>query len=329
VDFLQYNQNMLNDPDYSLSLPALKPPYTGGVVAIGNFDGVHRGHQALLAQARAIADQQNIPCIALTFSPHPRRFFQPHAPAFMLCAQAERDDLLRQAGADHVAILPFNTQLSQMSAEEFIQHILRDWLQARHIVVGQNFVFGRGRQGHVDTLMAHGFDVTGLAQVTDAHDTIYSSTAIRQAIMAHDFTQAESLLGRTWAITGNVIAGAQRGRTIGFPTANLLWPHDLLQPPFGVYAVTVQCADGTNHSAIANFGVRPTIHQDDTDAQPLLEVHLFDFSGDLYGQAIRITPHHFIRPEQSFPDLAALQAQITQDVQQAQLFHLQLAARPV
>lgn len=319
---------MLNDTDYSLSLPALKPstiPFaTQGVVAIGNFDGVHRGHQALLAQARAIADQSASPCVALTFSPHPRRFFQPHAPAFMLCVQHERDDLLRQYGADHVESLPFNASLSQMSAEDFIQYILRDRLQARHIVVGQNFVFGRGRQGHVDTLMAHGFDVTALAQVTDAEDMIYSSTAVRQAIMAHDFAQAAALLGRAWHIAGPVITGAQRGRTLGVPTANIPWPEDVLQPPFGVYAVTAHTQDGESYAAIANFGVRPTI--DASTENPLLEVHLFDFSDDLYGQTIRVTPHHFIRPEQTFADLSALKAQITQDIAQARAFCLQFAA---
>jgi riboflavin kinase/FMN adenylyltransferase len=311
---------MLNEQDYTLSLPALKPSSTRGVVAIGNFDGVHKGHQALLAQARAIATQKSSPCIALTFNPHPRRFFQPHAPAFMLCAQTERDHLLHHHGADDVVTLDFDKALSHLTAEDFIQNILHDWLQAQHIVVGQNFVFGRGRQGHVETLMAHGFDVTALTQVTDITGLIYSSTAIRQALTIHDFAQAEALLGRPWSLSGRVVTGAQRGRTIGFPTANIMWPEDIMELAYGVYAVTVQCENGTQHAGIANFGIRPTVGH--SDEKPVLEVHLFDFSADLYGQTIKITPRHFIRAEQTFLDLAALKAQIIKDVQQAKQLSL-------
>jgi riboflavin kinase/FMN adenylyltransferase len=315
---------MLISNDYSLSWPSFKPSgfkpsAQGGVVAIGNFDGVHKGHQALLAQACAIADQKNCPCVVLTFAPHPRRFFQPHAPNFMLYDIAQRETLLLAQGVDEVVTLSFDHALSQLSAENFIQHILHDGLHAQHIVVGQNFVFGHGRTGHVDTLMAHGFDVTALAAVTQTEGSVYSSTSVRQAIQNHDFKKVESILGRAWHIQERVIKGAQRGRTLGFPTANMMWPDDIIEPAFGVYHVVVKLTDGTWKDGIANFGLRPTINPivGNTD-KPLLEVHLFDFASDLYGQELQVTPRHFIRSEQTFPDLTALQAQITQDVRTAQ-----------
>ncbi len=283
----------------------------GGVVAIGNFDGVHRGHQALLQRAQMIATQGGLPFQVLTFDPHPRRFFQPQATPFLLTQPNVKNALLRQTQCDDIITLPFTEDLSRLTANEFIQIVLADGLAAKHIVVGQNFVFGYGRQGHVETLLAHGFDVTALAPVMDDHGLIYSSTAVRQAIAVSDIAQATHILGRPWSMTGVVIAGQQRGRTIGFPTANIAWPLEMLQPVFGVYAVNVVLSDSRVVKGIANIGIRPTV--DETVTHPLLEVHLFDFDDDLYGQDVAVQLLHFIRPEQKFSGLDALKSQIVQD----------------
>ena len=297
---------------YTLFDGTIKPQDRQGVVAIGNFDGVHRGHQALLAEGRALADRLGCAFHVLTFSPHPRRFFQPQAEPFLIAQPELKNQLLRQAGADHVLTLSFDDALSRLSATDFIQYILQDLLGARHIVVGQNFVFGHGRQGHVETLLAHGFDVTALSPVSTPDGLIYSSTAVRQALQCGDMPQAKNLLGRDWQMQGTVIQGQQRGRTINIPTANIAWPDDMIRPAFGVYAVTARLPGDKIYSGIANIGIRPTV--DDTPAQPLLEAHLFDFDGDLYGQDIGVTIQTFIRPEQKFADFAALKAQIDRDI---------------
>jgi len=246
----------------------------------------------------------------LTFSPHPRRFFQPDAAPFLLNDPMTRENLLLAYGADAVISLPFDATLSQLSSGDFIQTILQDGLKAQHIVVGQNFVFGHGRQGHVDTLMAHGFDVTALAPVLAPDGTLYSSTFVRQAIQSGDMTRAQDILGHPWSVRGPVIKGDQRGRVMGFPTANIAWPKDIILPLLGVYAVTLELTDQTILKGVASIGVRPTFYDQDA---PLLEVHLFDFNGDLYGQDVTVHIHHFIRAEEKFSDMATLTEQIAKD----------------
>lgn len=302
-------------PSYTVLDGPVKPEWQHGVIAIGNFDGVHGGHQALLQEARAIANQKNSPCIALTFTPHPRRFFQPSAPAFLLTDEEKRAQFLLRAGADAVLHVPFNAATSQLSAGDFIQLILHDALQAKHIVVGQNFVFGHGRQGHVETLMAHGFDVTALAPVAMNNGMLYSSTQVRQALQDSNVALATDLLKRPWSVHGVVITGQQRGRTIDVPTANIAWPDNILQPAFGVYAITATLPDNRPFKGVANIGVRPTL--DIATPAPLLEAHLFDFNGDLYGQDITIHLHHFIRPEAKFPSFDDMAKQIADDITQA------------
>ncbi|HEY1095919.1 MAG TPA: bifunctional riboflavin kinase/FAD synthetase [Alphaproteobacteria bacterium] len=292
---------------------AFKPAWQHGVIAIGNFDGVHQGHQALLAQARAIATQKQAPCLALTFAPHPRRFFQPQTPPFLIYDHSTKEKVLGPY-VDGVITLPFDFALSQLSATDFIDKILHDGLKAQHIVVGQNFVFGHGRQGHVETLMAHGFDVTALAPVMNESETIYSSTSVRQALQNGDMALAGKLLGRTWSVTGKVIPGEKLGRTLGYPTANITWPEMIIAPRFGIYAVTVE-DDGKMIKGVASYGIRPTVNTVET---PLLEVHLFDFNGDLYGRELTVSFHHFIRGEEKFRDLESLTKQMHQDCTKAQ-----------
>lgn len=297
---------------------AFKPAWQHGVIAIGNFDGIHQGHQALLAQARAIAVQKGLACLALTFAPHPRRFFQPQTPPFLIYDAVTKEKVLGQY-VDGVITLPFDFALSQLSATDFIDKILRDGLNAQHIVVGQNFVFGHGRQGHVETLMAHGFDVTALAPVMNENDTIYSSTAVRQALQNGDMTLAAKLLGRAWSVTGTVVTGEKLGRTLGYPTANIAWPEMVIAPRLGVYVVSVEL-HGKIIKGVASYGIRPTVNTLET---PLLEVHLFDYDGDLYGQDLSVSFHHFIRGEENFPNLEILQAQMAKDADFARNFALQ------
>lgn len=308
---------MNNDTSYNLFGVSVKPDWRHGVVAIGNFDGVHYGHQALLQRARALADQEQAPFIVLTFAPHPRRFFQPQSEPFLITQPSIKESLLIAHGADGVLTLPFTEQFSRVSASDFIQDVLSEGLAAKHIVVGQNFVFGHGRQGHVETLLAHGFDVTALTPITDADDTIYSSTAVRLALHHGDMAAAAANLGRPWSIHGIVTKGEQRGRTIGFPTANISWPENILRPIHGVYAVDCILPDGTVKQAIANIGVRPTVTYFATAA--ILEVHLFDFNGDLYGQDLTIQFKSFIRPEEKFASLDELKLQIERDCLVAQV----------
>ena len=303
--------NEMKTPSYNAFPPLVKPEWRNSVVAIGNFDGVHRGHQALLQHGRRTADQAGCAFIVLTFDPHPRRFFQPQSAPFLITQRALKEALLQAHGADGIVTLPFNEVLSRLSANEFIKQVLEDRLAAKHIVVGQNFVFGYGRQGHVDTLSAHGFDVTALTPVARDDGLIYSSSAVREAIAAGDIAEANLILGRAWNLTGTIVKGHQRGKTIGFPTANLLWPDDILVPAFGVYAVTCILADGGLVKGVANFGVRPTFA--DFAPQPLLEIHLFDFDRDIYEQELDIQFHRFIRAEQKFETLGDLTSQIRRD----------------
>jgi riboflavin kinase/FMN adenylyltransferase len=304
---------MKDSASHSVFKASLPASHLRGVVAIGNFDGLHQGHQALLAQARAIAQQKQCPCVVLTFDPHPRYFFQPATAPFLIYDAVTKNDLLATQ-ADHVITLPFDKALSQLSATDFIEIVLHNGLQAQHIVVGQNFVFGHGRQGHVETLMAHGFDVTALTPVTGDNGVIYSSTAVRQELQNGQIDKVTPILGRPWSITGVVIKGDQRGRTLGYPTANIAWPEKIIPPRFGIYVVTMQCADGVLRKGVASFGVRPTFY---AETIPLLEVYLFDFDGDLYGQDITIFFHHFLRSEEKFSSTDDLIKQMEQDCLQA------------
>jgi riboflavin kinase/FMN adenylyltransferase len=288
--------------------------WKGGAVALGNFDGVHRGHQALLATTAGHAQALKAPLVALTFEPHPRRFFVPDTGPFRLTLPPAKVRLLEQHGVQAVLAQRFDPAFAAVSAEAFIDEVLLGGLGARHVVCGYDFTFGARRSGNVEKLRKmgekRGFGVTVLDPVMREGE-IYSSTRIREALRAGMAGEATELLGHPWEIEGVVEQGDQRGRTIGFPTANVaLGEH--LRPRFGVYAVRA-LVDDVWRNAVANLGKRPTVGK----LQENFEVHLFDFAGDLYGRTLRVQLVDFIRPEMKFAGLDQLKAQIAADGQAA------------
>ncbi|MFO1161912.1 MAG: bifunctional riboflavin kinase/FAD synthetase [Reyranellaceae bacterium] len=293
---------------------ALPAAWKGGVVALGNFDGVHRGHQALLAHAREHAERLGAPLVVLTFEPHPRRFFVPDTGPFRLTLPAAKLRLLAGCGVQAVLAQHFDQAFAALSSDAFIDDVLLQGLGARHVVCGYDFTFGARRSGNVEKLRkqgkAKGFGVSVLDPVMREGE-IYSSTRIREALRAGWVSEAAGLLGHTWEIEGEIELGDQRGRTIGFPTANVaLGEH--LRPRFGVYAVRA-LIDETWRDAVANLGRRPTFGK----LKENFEVHLFDFSGDLYGKTLRVALVDFIRPEMKFAGLDQLKAQIAADGESA------------
>ena len=289
------------------SIPA---EWRGGVVALGNFDGVHRGHQALIGRAGEEAKVSNAPVVAMTFEPHPRRFFVPDTGPFRLTLPPARRRLLDHYGVQAVLAQRFDAAFADLSADAFVDDVLLKGLGARHVVCGYDFTFGARRSGNVARLRERGRDkglsVTVLEPVTHEGE-IYSSTRIREALRAGRVSEAADLLGHHWEIEGAVEQGDQRGRTIGFPTANVaLGEH--LRPLFGVYAVRA-LVNGQWQAAVANLGRRPTFGK----LQENFEVHVFDFAGDLYGKVVRVAMVDFIRPEMKFTGLDQLKAQIAAD----------------
>jgi riboflavin kinase/FMN adenylyltransferase len=286
----------------------------GATVALGNFDGVHLGHASVIRAAHAA--RPDAPLAVLTFEPHPREVFRPDDPPFRLTLSAERADALAGLGVGLLYELPFNHDFSLMTAEQFVSAVLHAGLGARHLVSGQDFAFGHRRGGNTDFLAgraeALGMGLTLVPPVTDAQGPL-SSTRIRRALQDGYPERATAELGRPWTIRGNVSHGDKRGRTIGFPTANVpLGRH--LEPARGVYAVTVRLADATLHKGVANIGRRPTVNQ---GTESRLEVNLFDFSGDLYDTEITVALHSYIRAEVKFSGLDALKAQIAADAAEA------------
>jgi len=298
----------------------LPPALSGGVVAIGNFDGVHRGHQAVIGQAGTIARNLGAPLIVLTFEPHPRSVFQPDAPAFRLTSLRAKARFLEALGVDGLVVLRFDRALAAMAAEDFVSRVLMRDLSCRHVVVGEDFAFGRGRLGNVGLLKemggSGGFAVSPAVQERAEDGAVISSNTIREHLRLGRPDAAAALLGRPWEVDGHVIHGEARGRDLGFPTANVRMGSHLAPQP-GVYAVragleesggAVRWLDGA-----ANFGTRPQFEGEDAR----LEVFLMDFSGDLYGQLLRVAFIAYLRPEAAFPSLDALIAQMNQDVEDA------------
>ncbi|MGE0045507.1 MAG: bifunctional riboflavin kinase/FAD synthetase [Hyphomonadaceae bacterium] len=286
----------------------------GGAIALGVMDGVHLGHQAVLADAREAAKRLGAPFAAVVFEPHPRNHFRPDAPPFRLQTPQQRARVLTALGADAVFQIPFNAEIASLGDEEFSRVILRDALGIKHVTVGFDFQYGQGRQGRIESLRDQGkqfgFSVGVVAPVERNGEKV-SSTAIRERLSEGALDEATAMLTRPWAIEGEVVHGQQRGRTIDFPTANIaLGAYQ--RPRFGVYAVRAS-VDGTSLNGVANIGVRPTVG---TDA-PLLEAHLFDFAGDLYGRTLEVEILSFIRPEQKFESFDALKAQIGADAAEA------------
>ena len=293
---------------------ALPADARGASVALGNFDGVHLGHAALLRAAHAA--RPDAPLAVLTFEPHPREVFRPDDPPFRLTLSAERADALAGLGVQLLYELPFSHEFSLMPADDFVSEVLHGGLGARHLVCGRDFAFGHRRGGDTRFLAeraeALGMGLTLVPLVKDGEGPL-SSTRIRRALQDGYPERATAELGRPWAIRGEVAHGDKRGRTIGFPTANIaLGRH--LEPARGVYAVTVRLPDRRVFKGAANIGRRPTVN---AGPESRLEVNLFDFEGDLYGAELTVALHAYIRPEQKFSGLDALKAQIAADVQES------------
>lgn len=285
------------------------------VLTIGNFDGVHRGHQALLAMLVAKARAAGLPAVVLTFEPHPREYFSPaNAPA-RLASLREKLLLLSACEVDRVHVCRFNARLAALSADAFIDRLLVSGLGLKHLIVGDDFRFGTGRQGDFAKLEAagveRGFSVEAMPTLA-ADDLRVSSSAVREALAAGRLDHAAQLLGRPYSIAGRVISGRRLGRTIGYPTANVQLKHR--KPALsGVFAVSVEGL-GRPLTGMANLGVRPTLAQ---GLQPSLEVHLFDWSADCYGAHLRVHFVHKLRDEQRFSSLDQLKAQIALDAEHA------------
>lgn len=292
------------------SIPA---PAKGGVVAIGNFDGVHLGHRALVQAAKDIAGRSGAPLGVLTFEPHPREFFQPGAGAFRLTLLPAKQRLLAGIGVQHVFALSFDEKLAGLEAEAFVDEILVGALSARHIVVGADFAFGRGRSGNAATLQKAAdtgrFGLTVIDPVCCDGSEVYSSTRIRALLQAGKFEDAAALLGHPWEIEAEVVHGDKRGRDLGYPTANQRVPR-YLKPPYGVYAVRVMIeGEKAWRTGAANFGIRPMFRIE----EPIFETYIFDFAGDIYGKIMRVQPIAHLRPEMAFSGLDALKERIKQD----------------
>lgn len=302
------------------SLEEVEPRHRGSVAAIGNFDGVHLGHRAVIGEAARIAGDLHAPLSVVTFEPHPRQFFQANLDPFRLSTSKGRATRLEDLGVDTLFEIPFNKEFAQLSAETFIDDVLLGRLGLRHVVIGYDFNFGHRRRGTPDMLVERasqkGFGATKVAAVHESDGAVYSSSRIRQCLMEGDPRGAASLLGAPWEITATVEEGDRRGRTIGFPTANLRLG-DLLCPRLGVYAIRAMLTSGEGSGTwmpgVANLGIRPTVN----DRGVLLEVHLFDREIDLYGRELRVRLVDFIRPERKFGGLDELTAQIGADAAQA------------
>ena len=297
----------------------------GGVFAIGNFDGVHRGHRALLQAARDRAVALGAPAGVILFEPHPREFFQPDKPHFRLTPLKRKLELLEQLGLDVAVVLKFDAALAGLPAQAFIERIVVGALAARHVVIGYDFRFGKARAGDPETMQragdALGFGVTVVAQVGEAGE-VFSSNAIRAELAQGDVAGAAQMLGHWWRVSGEVVGGFKRGTGLGFPTANIaLAPGTALA--HGIYAARVY-ADGQVYAGAAYLGTRPTFD----DGAPMLEVFLFDFDGDLYGREIAVELIGHVREDAKFASIEALKEQIAKDCARAQAILDATPAKP-
>ena len=290
--------------------------FKGAVVALGNFDGVHRGHQALIGEAGRIAREKNALLGVLAFEPHPQEFFRPSPESFRLTPFRTKSRLIAAQGTDVMYAIHFDAEMASKSAQEFVREVLVAGLGVRHVVVGADFQFGQRRSGNVTTLTTMGaeagFGVTIFEPVEVAGQGKISSTRIRDALKQGRPEEAGALLGHWWTIESRVEHGDKRGRLFGFPTANMRLI-DCLKPAFGIYAVRAAIMEDENpvarHDGVANFGIRPMFEAD----VPLLETFLFDFSGDLYGKHLAVELIGFLRPEAKLDSIEALKAQMAKD----------------
>ena len=288
----------------------------GAIIALGNFDGFHQGHQAVAGEAIRWAQAEGRPSIIATFDPHPVRFFRPDVPPFRLTSLEQRQELYLAAGATAMLVFHFDAELAGTSAEDFIQAILIDRFGAHGVVTGGDFTFGKGAKGNVDLLRSLGGELglqSRVVSAVTAGEEIVSSSRIRQALRDGDPQEAARLLTRPFAIRGIVEHGDKRGRTIGYPTANVAIDN-YLRPKYGIYAVTGRIlATGQLLHGAANIGIRPQFEP----PKELLEPYFFDFSGDLYGQEVEVAFHHYLRGEAKFDSLDALIEQMDKDCAEA------------
>lgn len=310
---------MLVRRDFSRPTP-LAPPHA---VTIGNFDGVHLGHQAILARLKAEARERGIAACVITFEPHPRELFSPHAAPTRLTSLREKCELLAEHGVQRIQVLRFNRAFAGLSPDEFIARVLVDGLNAKWVMIGEDFRFGAKRAGDFAYLKAAGerlgFEVHGMPTVKSGNGESavrVSSSTIREVLSAGDVERAQALLGRPYSISGRVVHGDKLGRVLGWPTANVEMRHN--RPPLtGIYAVRVEGLGPKPLNAVASLGVRPTVTN---SGQVRLEAYIFDFNEDIYGRHIRIDFLKKIRDEEKFSDLETLKAQIAKDADDARRF---------
>jgi riboflavin kinase/FMN adenylyltransferase len=304
---------ILRVPGVAAFPPALK----GAVVAIGNFDGVHQGHCAVLDKALAIAAVEGAPAVTLTFEPHPRSVFNPANPVFRLTPAPLKAEILGLMRFDAVVEQGFDRAFAGQTAEEFVRMVLVDGLNVRAVVTGFDFHFGKGREGGPAFLMEagrrHGFGVTLMDAVRDASSEPVSSSRIRDSLAEGDMVAAARLLNHRFRVQAMVGHGRKLGRTLGYPTANMTLPPEA-RIAHGIYAVCFRRADGSLHDGVASFGRRPTV---ESDGEPLLETFVFDFNGDLYGETATVTLFERLRGEEKFDGLDALIAQMNRDSDRA------------
>ena len=289
--------------------------FRGAAIAVGNFDGVHLGHRTVIGEAGRIARADGIPWAVLTLEPHPRSVFKPDAPPFRLTPFRLKARLIEEIGPQVLIVIHFDLAFSRISARDFVRQVLVESSAAQHVVCGHDFAFGHGREGNSELLLQlggdYGFGFTCVREIRDADGKPYSSTRIREYLSSGNPAAAAQVLGRPFEIEGKVVQGDQRGRTIGFPTANLD-PGEYIEPARGVYAVKAGVVEGSRtiwYDGVANLGHRPTFGGNRT----ILEVHLFEFDGDLYGKPLRVAFIDYLRAEKKFDGLEGLRAQIADD----------------
>ncbi len=296
---------------------ARPPRWTHPVLALGNFDGLHRGHRKILERLRRVASERGATPVVMTFDPHPPRVVRPDKAPPLIMTKAQKLEALEQAGVQGAAIVRFTPELSQWDPETFVRAVLVEWLHVSEVWVGANFLFGRDRAGNFSLLRTLGARYGFKAEKIDPvryKDFVVSSTRVRRLVSEARVDEASALLGHPFFIDGMVIKGDQRGRTIGFPTANLCTENELI-PPHGVYATTV-IIDGIVRPSITNIGVRPTV---DASGRVAIETYVFDFDRDLYGMTVRLAFVQRLRDERAFESLDALKAQIAADCGRARV----------
>ncbi|BBO21566.1 MAG: riboflavin biosynthesis protein [Rhodocyclaceae bacterium] len=294
------------------------------VLTIGNFDGVHCGHRALLARLTGLAQQAGLPAAVMTFEPNPREFFAPQSAPARLASLREKLQLLAECGVDQAYVCAFNQRFAALGADAFVERIVRG-LGVRHLMIGDDFRFGKGRSGDFALLQQagkeHGFGVEAMETLVHEGERV-SSSAVREALDAGDLEHAERLLGRPYCISGRVIHGQKLGRKLGYATANIQLKR-LKAPLSGIFVVTVDGIGARQYEGVASLGVRPTVS---ASGKPTLEVYIFDFEGDLYRAHLRVNFLHKLRDEAKFDSLDALQSQIARDVADAKAHHAALRA---